>query len=256
LKNIGTCTWNSAYSLVFDHENAMGGPVSQPLTTGTVAPGEMLDVSVILKAPVSAGIYKGYWILRDANGVTFGLKGNDPFWISIVVDPSLPHELIANYIAAESGSVRSNGLVRNDIWVGDTTDNAASQVFLSFDISSLPFTATIVEGGVTLSNGYSIIGDPFGKLGCMGVFQQDYIPLDTADFFAGAPTGAFTLLCEPGTLDTSITDNDFKAALQAKLGSTRIQFRLQFRDKLTNNDGIADQVRLGTPKLVIKYTLP
>lgn len=256
LRNIGACTWNSAYQVVFDHDKAMSGPASQPLTTGAVAPGETLDVSVNLKAPPAAGSYKGYWRLRDPNGVLFGLGGGEPFWVAILVDPTLPLMLTLDFVAAESGSVRSNGDVKNEIYVGDTTDNAGSQVFLSFDISSLPATATIEEGAIDLSQGYTIVGDPFSALGCLDVYQQDFIPLDASDFFAGAPSGAFIVRCDPTSIDSAVVDNDFKTALQAKLGSTRIQFRLQFPDKLSNGDGVADQVRLGTPKLIVKYTLP
>jgi len=256
LKNIGTCTWNSAYQVVFDHDKAMSGPASQPLTTGIVAPGETLDISVNLKAPPAVGSYKGYWMLRDPNDVLFGLRGDEPFWVSIVVDSTLPLTLTLDYVAAESGSVRSNGVVKNDIYVGDTTDNTGSQVFLSFDISSLPTTATIEEGAMDLSQGYTLVGAPFGVLSCLEVYQQDFIPLDAGDFFSGAPTGAFIVRCDQTTIDHAVVDNDFETALQAALGSTRIQFRLQFPDKLTNSDGVADQVRLGTPRLIIKYTLP
>lgn len=256
LKNIGTCTWNSAYQLVFDHDNAMSGPASQPLTTGTVAPGGALDISINLKSPPTAGAYKGFWRLRGPNGVLFGLGGGEPFWVAIKVDPTLPLMLTLDFVAAESGSVLSNGDVKNEIYVGDTTDNFGSQVFLSFDISAIPKTATIVEGAMDLSQGYTIVGGPFSALGCLDVYQQDYIPLDASDFFGGAPSGAFIVVCDPASLETIAVDNDFKVALQAKLGSTRIQFRLQFPDKLSNGGGVADQVRLGIPKLIIKYTMP
>jgi hypothetical protein len=256
LKNIGTCTWNSAYQLVFDHDNAMSGSASQPLTSGIVAPGGTLDVSINLKAPSTAGAYKGFWRLRDPNGVLFGLGGSEPFWVAIKVDPTLPLMLTLDFVAAESGSVRSNGEIKNEIHVGDTTDNFSSQIFLSFDISAIPKTATIVEGAMDLSQGYTTIGDPFITLGCLDVYQQDYILLDASDFFGGAPSGAFIVMCDQTSLDTIAVDNDFKVSLQAKLGSTRIQFRLQFPDKLSNGGGVADQVRLGTPKLIIKYTVP
>jgi hypothetical protein len=256
LKNIGTCTWNSAYQLVFDHDNAMSGPASQPLTTGTVAPGGALDISINLKAPPTAGAYKGFWRLRDPNGVLFGLGGGEPFWVAIKVDPTLPLMLTLDFVAAESGSVRSNGDIKNEIHVGDTTDNFGSQVFLSFDISAIPKTATIVEGAMDLLQGCTIVGGPFSALGCLDVYQQDYIPLDASDFFGGAPSDAFIVVCDQASLDTIAVDNDFKVALQAKLGSTRIQFRLQFPDKLSNGGGVADQVRLGMPKLIIKYTMP
>jgi hypothetical protein len=49
----------------------MNGPVAQQLA-GNVNPGETVDISVNLKAPTSAGSYRGYWQLRNAAGVLFG----------------------------------------------------------------------------------------------------------------------------------------------------------------------------------------
>jgi hypothetical protein len=85
--NIGTCTWTTAYRLVFDHDNAMSGPASQPLTTGTVAPGQMVDISVNLTAPSVAGHYRGYWLLQNSSGVRFGYgaQANTAFWVDINV---------------------------------------------------------------------------------------------------------------------------------------------------------------------------
>lgn len=87
LENTGTCTWDNAYTLVFVEGDALGGPASAPLTTGTVAPGEEIDISVDLTAPLDPGEYRGNWKLRNASGVLFGL-GSDAeaqFWVEIEV---------------------------------------------------------------------------------------------------------------------------------------------------------------------------
>ena len=70
LKNIGTCTWNSNYQVVFVEGDKMSGPSAKNLTQ-SVAPGEQIDVSVDLKAPNIAGTYKGYWKVRDNQGQYF-----------------------------------------------------------------------------------------------------------------------------------------------------------------------------------------
>lgn len=70
LKNIGTCTWNSSYAVVFFSGEQMGGPAVQALP-GNVNPGQTVDISVNLTAPLSSGSYTGYWKLRNAAGVTF-----------------------------------------------------------------------------------------------------------------------------------------------------------------------------------------
>ncbi|MDH3944690.1 MAG: NBR1-Ig-like domain-containing protein, partial [Anaerolineae bacterium] len=86
LRNSGSCTWNSSYSLVFDSGDAMGGPAAVQLTTGTVAPNQTVDVSVDLTAPSDAGTYRGNWKLRNSSGVVFGLgASNGPFFVEIDV---------------------------------------------------------------------------------------------------------------------------------------------------------------------------
>lgn len=89
LSNNGTCTWTSGYSLIFDHGDAMGAPASQQLTTGTVAPGQSIDVSVNLTAPSAVGTYRGYFLLRNPSGVVFGIGVNADvaFWAEIEVVP-------------------------------------------------------------------------------------------------------------------------------------------------------------------------
>ena len=58
LRNIGTCTWTTGYSMVFNSGNQMGGPASVPMPS-SVAPGQNVDVSVNLTAPNTAGHYIG-----------------------------------------------------------------------------------------------------------------------------------------------------------------------------------------------------
>ena len=70
LMNVGTCTWNSSYELYFADGDKMGGPSDVNLTQN-VKPGELVDISVSLKAPGTADTYKGFWKVRDDQGNTF-----------------------------------------------------------------------------------------------------------------------------------------------------------------------------------------
>ena len=93
LRNNGSCTWNSSYALVFDRGDALNGPASAQMTTGTVAPGQLIDVSVTLKAPNTPGTYQGYWKLRNGAGAIFGIGGDaqSPFWVKIkAINPATP----------------------------------------------------------------------------------------------------------------------------------------------------------------------
>jgi hypothetical protein len=93
LRNSGTCTWTSSYALVFVRGDSLGGPAAVQFTTGTVSPGQSIDISVSLIAPATTGTYQGYWKLRNANGIVFGVGSNAQadFWVKIKavkVDPT------------------------------------------------------------------------------------------------------------------------------------------------------------------------
>jgi len=103
LQNIGACTWTTAYSLVFSNGASMNGSVvSLP---ANVAPGQTVDLSVKLTAPASDGAYTGYWVLRNAAGVVFGLSDNaqKPFYVTIKVvgDLTRVFDFVAEYCHAD-----------------------------------------------------------------------------------------------------------------------------------------------------------
>lgn len=262
-KNIGTCTWTSGYQLVFDHGDQMGGPVSQPLTSGSVPPGATVDVSVNLVAPGTHGTYRGYWRFRDPSNVLFGLSTGS-FWVQIkAIEPTatLPPAAIAAtvdvpLVGGQSGSVRSGGSVLGVVNVGDVESNESSQAFGSFDMSGIP-------GGVTISavkfsfTDFDTLGDPFGGLGCLRMYEQNYGSLDASDFTGGSPLGAFGRWCSSGELGTvAAGGSDLVSLFQSYVGSSRIKFRFQFNEHTTDSDGVADMVRLGSIKFIVSYHSP
>jgi len=87
LKNLGTCPWTPAFDVVFQDGDAMSGPASFPVASGSVQPGEEIEIAVDLKAPVEPGDYRGNWKLRAPSGYVFGLgsSGAASFWIEITV---------------------------------------------------------------------------------------------------------------------------------------------------------------------------
>jgi hypothetical protein len=76
LKNTGSCTWTSGYSIVFYSGDAMSGPASAQITNGTIPPNSTVDVSVTLIVPTTPGAYKGNWRLRNSGGAIFGIGQN------------------------------------------------------------------------------------------------------------------------------------------------------------------------------------
>ncbi len=84
LKNQGTCTWTTDYALIFSSGNQMGGASAVKLPH-SVAPGKTVDISVALTAPAHAGNYRGYWMLQNPAGKTFGFgdNANEAFYVDI-----------------------------------------------------------------------------------------------------------------------------------------------------------------------------
>ena len=87
LKNIGSCPWTSGYRLVFDHGDQMGAPAELAFTSGVVNPGNVVDITVPLVAPASAGTYQGFFKLKSSDGKIFGIGSTaiKPFWVKIKV---------------------------------------------------------------------------------------------------------------------------------------------------------------------------
>lgn len=258
LQNVGTCTWQN-YALVFDHGDAMGGPSVVPVS-GTVAPGQEVDISVNLIAPATAGAYRGYWRLRSDKGIVFGLTTGNPFWVDIKVveasptptatpTPAPPANVTVTLhtISAEDGHVADDGGVGIKPWAGSYNGHRMD-AFLSFDISSIPAGAHVVSASLDLSNA-TLEGDVFGILGWMRIYHDEYGVLDAADFVPGFPTGAiYTYSSKPtGPFSSSGLLN----AVQSRIGQTRVQFRYQFQ----NNSG-THRYFLNDAVLTIVYTTP
>jgi hypothetical protein len=99
IKNNGSCTWGAGYDVVFFSGNAMGAPAAKPLTTGTVAPGQSVQITLDLQAPITTGTYRGDFKLRNPGGVIFGIGANNgPFWVKIVI-PGLIYDFTKNVCA-------------------------------------------------------------------------------------------------------------------------------------------------------------
>ena len=90
LINTGTCTWTRLYKLMFYSGNDMGAH-QENLFGGEVQPGQMVDISIDLTAPLEPGIYQSNWMLMDGGGNLFGMGWNAdaPFWANIYVVETL-----------------------------------------------------------------------------------------------------------------------------------------------------------------------
>jgi hypothetical protein len=78
IKNIGTTTWSTKYTLRYYAGDQMGGANSSFVKE--VKPNDSIEVTANLTAPSAAGSYTGMWVLTNADGNNFS-----PITIPIVV---------------------------------------------------------------------------------------------------------------------------------------------------------------------------
>ncbi len=79
LKNTGTCSWTTAYTLRFMSGDRMGGPTSINFPHN-VPPGGSVELLVPMVAPTSNGSFRGDWGLYSSSNVYMG-----KMWVSIRV---------------------------------------------------------------------------------------------------------------------------------------------------------------------------
>jgi len=85
-RNEGNCTWTTDYSIVYHSGDIMSAPIEVPFPK-RVLPGDLVDLSVDMKAPTRGGQQQSNWEFKNSSGLHFGAgsSGKDLFWVIINV---------------------------------------------------------------------------------------------------------------------------------------------------------------------------
>jgi hypothetical protein len=192
VQNTGTCTWTSAYRLVFTSGAQMDGAVSLALPR-VVAPGETVDISVNLTAPANAGTYRGNWMLRNGAGNLFGVgnQANGPVFVQIVVIAEMQpvYDFVTNYCSAKwssaAGALGCPGTLNDSKGFAVKLDTPKLENGI---VETRPGLLTVPEA---VRNGYirgeyppievkdgdrfrATIGCEYGATACNVIFRLDY----------------------------------------------------------------------------------
>ncbi|GAB4525388.1 MAG: hypothetical protein Fur0018_09800 [Anaerolineales bacterium] len=140
LKNTGTCTWTTDYALAFSEGDKLGTVTEVPLTT-SVAPEQTVDLSVNMTAPDALGTYQSDWLLKDAQGNTFGIgdQADKSFWVRIKV--TLPGGITFDFLSQASSAT----------WEYDTGTESGSLTYNGTEND--PHGAAGIKNGLTLEDG-------------------------------------------------------------------------------------------------------
>ncbi len=166
VKNSGTCTWTSDYSLVWIGAALMEASNRVPLTTQNILPGQTAYVSVELTAPEDIGKHVfSQWKLMNSRGQVFGVMDNkgkeQSIWAEIFVGES--YDFVANMCSATwktpAGVLPCPG----------TKDDPRGFVLLN--------TAPAIEGGVKENDPAIVMVAPDEKDSyIVGQFPQVVVP--------------------------------------------------------------------------------
>jgi hypothetical protein len=172
-----------------------------------------------------------------------------------IIVTAMPKKVVELFsIVGEEGTVNSNGVVDSEPKAGiPATAGAQMEAFFSFDISSIPDSATITSASIDITN-YIVHGQPVGLLGALAIFDDQYGVLESKDYI-----GSFTLDALVYTYTQPIepyTSSQLIGAVQMQVAdkSPRFQVRVQF-EKFFFSSGGANYLEFipGKTKLTVSY---
>ncbi len=195
IKNVSSCTWTTAYSMIFVSGDPMGAPASVSFPA-SVAPGATVDLSVNLTAPSAAGHYRGYFKLKDDTALVFGVgpaghpEYNWTFFVDINVGTtfSTAYDFVATFCSAAwssgagtlpcPGSASANGYVQS--LTSPQLETGASSIDPGLLVSPQAVTGGFIQGtfpAFTVQAGdrfQSIVNCAAGAAACYVNFQLRY----------------------------------------------------------------------------------
>jgi len=255
IKNNGSCAWTSGYDIVFSGGDGMGAPSAVQITSGTINPGQSVDVSVELTAPASEGTYRGNWQLRDPSDVIFGIENSTSgfFWVEIEVEET-PAPVSATVHASSNSFYMSVGGRSQGIRAGIAPNGDAMRAFVDFNLSSLAG----LDSNSTIQSATLDVSDHDG-FGCFdflhplkaGQIKYGSTPQYPADFNESPSAILFNV---PSALGISSPVN-IKNILQNYIdanGADHFQFRM-WLDGDNAGSGFACMMEWSDPTLSITY---
>lgn len=266
-RSSGTVLLNNSITITAQASDPDGDPLTYAWSAngGTIASNPAVN-PISWTAPDTAGTYRVTLTVRDGRGGeavdSIDITVRAPIGAGVPEpgdlappDSSLVGQRTITITPRQMGSVNSAGTIAVIIQVGDDSDNRGYQGFMTFDLSSIPSTATIVAARL-VEPGVLVTGDPFGKLDTLRAYIHPYGTLSAVDYRRpplGGPIARFSSRAQLN--DPTAQEFGHRGIMgiqDALAGNKKFQIRLQF-DRETNNDSVTDLVSV-IFKLQVVYT--
>lgn len=244
LRNTGDCAWTEEYSLVFQRGTSMGA-AERFAFPGYVAPGQAIPFILSFTAPGDPGTHRGFWELESPQGDRFGIGagGGAQFYVEIVVPGPTSTPRVSIRTAQTWGNIRSDGRVGSEVQIGDSGNDLSWQGFMTFDFGNIPPYSTVTYLVLDINQGLLVSGDPFGELGCLNVY---------ADNYPGAVLWRFCSVTDMSAGMPRTGGPDAIAAFENALAAGMIRLTFAF-DQATNEDGGRDTITIKVVELRIDF---
>jgi len=146
LRNDGTCIWNRSYTLTFFGGDRMEAPKTISLPE-LVRPGQFIDLSIDMTAPMAPGMHQGFWRLRSDTGEYFGIgsSGDQSFWVKIYVNVSLTVTLT---------TIVTTTIIPSEI--PSSSETPTPTMSPTFTVSPTPIQAIFFQDTPQLTSGQAI----------------------------------------------------------------------------------------------------
>jgi len=137
--NGGSCSWSTAFKLVFVSGDILGAPYEINLIEN-VAPGSVTNISVSMIAPNTDANYTGYWMLKTDTGMDIA-----PLWVNIIVGNPLPSSFRVTSVTAGFHDLAPKVCPHTDSYNVNITTNGAGTVsyFIENSISGAGTTRSL-----------------------------------------------------------------------------------------------------------------
>ena len=267
-KSSGTVLLNDNITITAHASDPDGDPLTYAWSAngGTIASNPAVN-PISWTAPDTAGTYRVTLTVRDGRDgeavdsiditvrAPIGAEAPEP---GVFVPPDVPlvSQRTITIELKQIGSVNSAGTIVGIAQVGDDSDNRGYQGFMTFDLSSIPSTATIVSARLVEPR-VLIFGDPFGELGTLRAYVHPYVSLSAGDYRLPPLEGPIARFSSRAQLnDPTAQEFGHRGIMgiqDALTGNKKFQIRLQFNERETNNDNVSDLGSV-TFRLQVVYT--
>jgi uncharacterized protein YkwD len=151
IKNIGTCTWNPDYHIVFSYGEQMDAPFSTSLPV--TAPDATAEISLELTAPTGNGEFTSNFELRGPSGETIPIDNGKYLWTTIRVGTVVSPTLVASNPGSGAGTGTGTGIGTSSSTGGAATTGSSGGTSGSCNYLTDDFKVTVAISAINTYRG-------------------------------------------------------------------------------------------------------